>query len=160
MFYLASRIGYSTMVITAIDALLQKDSSTWWQQRDKASMIRKACEALREKDDQPWSAVNAFRFTNRFFEGHRAGRLLGFHTGEFSMPGNHATPFQGHLLRAAKRESTFAPSYHFITDLSTDEAWTNLPGGPRESRFSKYYKTDIVRWSRGEYKLLTPSPAE
>jgi len=160
MFYLASRIGYSTMVITAIDALLQKDSSTWWQQRDKASMIRKACEALREKDDQPWSAVNAFRFTNRFFEGHRAGRLLGFHTGEFSIPGNFATPFQGHLLRAAKRESTFAPSYHFITDLSTDEAWTNLPGGPRESRFSKYYKIDITRWSRGEYKLLTPSPAE
>ena len=104
--------------------------------------------------------MNAFRFTNRFFEGRRAGRFFGFHTGEFAMPGNHATPFQGHLLRAAKRESTFAPSYHFVTDMSTDEAWTNLPGGPRESRFSKYYKTDIARWSRGEYKLLSPTDAE
>ena len=160
MFYLASRIGYSTTVITAIDALLQKDSSTWWARRDKATMIRKAAESLREKDDRPWSEVNAFRFTNRFFEGDRAGRLLGFHTGEFSMPGNHATPFQGHLLRAAKRESTFAPSYHFVTDMSTDEAWTNLPGGPRESRFSKYYKIDITRWSRGEYKLLSPNATE
>ena len=160
MFYLASRIGYSTTVITAIDALLQKDTSTWWDRRDKATMIRKAAESLREKDDRPWSEVNAFRFTNRFFEGDRAGRLLGFHTGEFSMPGNHATPFQGHLLRAAKRESTFAPSYHFVTDMSTDEAWTNLPGGPRESRFSKYYKIDIARWSRGEYKLLSPNTTE
>ena len=52
------------------------------------------------------------------------------------MPGCHATPFQGHLLRAATRETTFAPSYHFVTDLGTDEAWTNLPGGPSESRFS------------------------
>ena len=160
MFYLASRMGYSTMVLTAIDTLLHKETSTWWQQRDKATLIRRAYEALSEKDDQPWSKVNAFRFTNRFFEGHKAGRLLGFHTGELPMPGNHATPFQGHLLRAAKRESTFAPSYHFVTDLSQDEGWTNLPGGPRESRFSKYYKSDIDRWIRGEYKLLTPSPTE
>ena len=160
MFYLASRIGYSTMVITAIDALLHKTSSTWWHSRDKGSMIRAACESIRDKDDRPWSDINAFRFTNRFFEGHRAGRLFGFHSGEFAMPGNHATPFQGHLLRAAKRESTFAPSYHIITDMSTDEAWTNLPGGPCESRFSKYYKTDIARWSRGEYKLLSPTAAE
>ena len=160
MFYLASRIGYSTMVITAIDALLQKESSTWWHSRDKGSMIRRAYESIRDKDDRPWSDVNTFRFTNRFFEGQKAGRLLGFHTGEFAMPGNHATPFQGHLLRAAKRESTFAPSYHFVTDMSTNEAWTNLPGGPRESRFSKYYKTDIARWTRGEYKLLSPILAE
>ena len=153
-------MGYSTMVLTAIDALLHQEISTWWQQRDKATMIRKAGEALDKKDDQPWSKTNSFRFTNRFFEGHKVGRLLGFHTGEIAMPGNHATPFQGHLLRAAKRESTFAPSYHFVTDLGEDLAWTNLPGGPRESRFSKYYKTDIVRWSRGEYKLLAPTMPE
>ena len=44
--------------------------------------------------------------------------------------------------------------------MSTDEAWTNLPGGPRESRFSKYYKIDIARWIRGEYKLLSPNATE
>jgi penicillin amidase len=71
-----------------------------------------------------------------------------------AMPGNHATPFQGHLFRSAKRESTFAPSYHFVTDLGTDEAWTNLPGGPSEKRFSKYYKIEIPRWSEGTYKFL------
>ena len=83
------------------------------------------------------------------------GRVLGFHTGQMPMPGCHATPFQGHLLITAKRETTFAPSYHFVTDLGTDEAWTNLPGGPSESRFSPFYKTDIVRWQHGTYKRLT-----
>ena len=70
------------------------------------------------------------------------------------MPGCQATPFQGHLLATATRESSFAPSYHFVTDLGTDLAWTNLPGGASESRFSKWYHTDIERWLTGEYRAL------
>ncbi len=155
--YLCSRQGFSTMVITAIDRLLHKETSSWWRDRDKGKMIRRAAEQLDGEKDQPWSDVNAFRFTNRFFGTQSAGRLLGFHTGEIPMQGNFATPFQGHLLRTATRESTFAPSYHFVTDMSRDEAWTNLPGGPSESRFSKYYKTDIERWRKGEYKRLAPA---
>ena len=70
------------------------------------------------------------------------------------MPGCHATPFQGHVLQTARRESTFAPSYHFTTDMGTDEAWTNLPGGPSERRLSRYYNIDVPRWLAGEYKRL------
>jgi acyl-homoserine lactone acylase PvdQ len=40
--------------------------------------------------------------------------------------------------------------------LGADEAWTNLPGGPSESRFSPFYKNDIIRWQSGKYKRLTP----
>jgi penicillin amidase len=43
-----------------------------------------------------------------------------------------------------------------VTDLGTDEAWTNLPGGPSENRFSKWYATDIARWLNAEYKKITP----
>ena len=157
MFYLGSRIGYSTMVLTAIDRLLKKDRSAWWRNRDKGELIRRAYERLKTPQEKRWSEVNAFRFTNRFFDGHRAGRLLGFRLAEMALPGNHATPFQGHLFRSAKRESTFAPSYHFVTDLGSDEAWTNLPGGPSESRFSRYYKIDIPRWAEGKYKRLCVS---
>ncbi|NIP84617.1 MAG: hypothetical protein GTO03_03310 [Planctomycetales bacterium] len=160
MLYLCSRQGFSTMVITAIDRLLLKETSSWWRDRDKGEMIHRAAQRLEQDQDQPWSELNAFRFTNRFLGNQRAGRLLGFHTGELPMPGNFATPFQGHLLRTATRESTFAPSYHFVTDMSRDEAWTNLPGGPSESRFSKYYKTDIPRWRKGEYKRLWAQDAE
>ena len=160
MLYLCTRVGYSTMVLTSIDRLLQKAKSLWWEVRDKGDLIRRAAERLAEEKDEPWSLTNRFHFANRFFEGHRVGRVLGFHTAEMPMPGCHATPFQGHLLTTATRETTFAPSYHFVADLGTDEAWTNLPGGPSESRFSKFYKNDIALWAAGEYKRLTPEAVE
>ncbi|HWB11494.1 MAG TPA: penicillin acylase family protein [Pirellulales bacterium] len=154
MLYLCSRAGFSMMVITCIDRLLKKDESLWWQGRDKGELIRVAAARLAGEVDQPWSKTNAFKFTNRYFETQFVGRALGMHTQEMPMLGNHATPFQGHLLRAARRETTFAPSYHFVTDLGLDEAWTNLPGGPTESWFSRWYRSDIPRWLAGEYKRL------
>jgi penicillin G amidase len=156
--YLCSRAGFSMMVVTCIDRLLKRDESLWWQGRDKGQLVRAAAEKLAAETDQPWSITNAFKFTNRFFEGQFVGRALGIQTNELPMRGCHATPFQGHLLRAAKRETTFAPSYHFVTDLGTDEAWTNLPGGPKESWFSRWYKSDITRWLTGSYKRLSPGP--
>jgi hypothetical protein len=30
-----------------------------------------------------------------------------------------------------------------------------LPGGPSESRFSRFYKSDLALWFEGEYKRLT-----
>jgi len=154
MLYLSSRVGFSTMVLTCIDRLLKQDESLWWQGRDKGELIRRAAAKLSGEPDQPWAVTNAFNFTNRFFEGQFVGRALGFSTGEIPMPGCYATPFQGHLLRVARRETTFAPSYHFTTDLGSDEPWTNLPGGPSESRFSRWYKSDIPRWCDGKYKRL------
>lgn len=158
MIYLATRIGYSAMVLTAIDRVLPKVTSSWWRQRNKGDMIRRAADRALAEKPRRWSDVNSFHFTNRFFGGSQGptttGRLLGFHSSRTPMPGCHATPFQGHLKVTATRESTFAPSYHFVADLSTDEAWTNLPGGPSENRFSKWYRTDIVRWTSGEYKPL------
>ncbi len=154
MLYLCSRVGFSTMVLTAIDRLLLEKDSLWWKGRDKAELIRRAAERLAGEKEVPWSAINGFHFTNRYVESRFVGRAFGFHTREMALPGCHATVFQGHLLRAARREASFAPSYHFVTDMGTDEAWTNLPGGPSESRVSGYYKVDIPRWRSGKYKRL------
>ncbi len=118
-------------------------------------MIRAAAHRLETEIDQPWGEVNAFHFANRFFPDRRIARVLGFHTREMPLAGCYATPFQGHLLTTARRETSFAPSYHFVTDLGTDEIWTNLPGGPSESRFSPYYKRDVLRWQTGTYKRLS-----
>ena len=156
MFYLCTRMGYSSMILSAIDNLLCEDKSLWWIQRDKGEMIRIAAERAAEEPVKTWGEVNSFHFANRYFEKSRIGRLLGFNTDSMPMPGCQATPFQGHLMATATRESSFAPSYHFVTDMGTDQAWTNLPGGASESRFSKWYRTDIRRWSQGEYRLLIP----
>ncbi len=157
MLYLSSRAGFSLMLLTAADRLLAKEHSVWWHGRTKAEIIGRAYEMLREHVEQPWSEVNGFHFADRFFGNHRVGRMLGFKSSRQAMPGCHATPFQGHVMQTATRETTFAPSYHFVTDLGTDEAWTNLPGGPSENRFSRYYKSDVRRWQSGEYKKLTPT---
>lgn len=154
MVYLCSRAGFSAMVLAAADRLLEKDESWWWHGRDKGELIRRAAEAVDLEPVTFWAEVNSFHFANRFFGSHRVGRLLGYNTRRHAMPGNHATPFQGHVIQTARRESTFAPSYHFVTDLGTNEAWTNLPGGPSESRFSKYYRSDIPLWLGAEYKRL------
>lgn len=156
MFFLCTRMGYSSMVLTAIDDLLCRRDSLWWQDRDKGELIRIAAERAAEEPRVAWGEANSFHFANRFFENSRVGRLLGFHSERKAMPGCQATPFQGHLLATATRESSFAPSYHFVTDMGTQAAWTNLPGGPSESRFSRWYRSDIDRWLTGTYKQLLP----
>jgi penicillin amidase len=154
--YVCTRVGYSMMIMRAADRVLQRDDALCWHGRDKGELIRRAAERAEQEPDEPWSEFNSFHFTDRFFGSHTAGRILGFNSRRYPMPGNHATPFQGHVLKTARREQTFAPSYHFVTDMGADEAWTNLPGGPSESRFSRLYKIDIARWFAGEYKRLTP----
>jgi penicillin amidase len=154
MVFLCSRAGYSSMVLTAADRLWQKNESWWWHGRHKGDLIRSAAERVNVNSATRWAEINNFRFTNRFFSGRRVGRLFGYNSRPIPMPGCHATPFQGHVVQTATRTSTFAPSYHFVTDLGTDEAWTNLPGGPSENRFSKYYRSDLPLWLTGEYKRL------
>ncbi len=157
MVYLCSRGGFSSMILTAADRLLAKDDSWWWHGRDKAHFVRQAASRVEWNDPATtWSEVNFFHFSNRFFGGHRVGRLLGYDSRQHAMRGCHATPFQGHVFHTATRESTFAPSYHFVTDLGVDQAWTNLPGGPSESRFSKFYRSDVPLWLDAEYKSLQP----
>jgi len=156
MFFLCTRMGYSSMVLTAIDDLLCREKTLWWREREKGDLIRRAAERVQDEAARPWGEMNSFHFANRFFEKSHIGRLLGFHSDVMPLPGCQATPFQGHLLTTATRESTFAPSYHFVTDLGTDEAWTNLPGGASESRFSKWYRNDIIRWATGELRRLVP----
>ena len=152
--YLCSRAGFSSMVLTAADRLLHRDESWWWHGRDKGAIIRRAAQRITDLEPPKWSDMNFFHFDNRFFGSRHVGRLLGFRSKRHPMPGNHATPFQGHVYLTATRETTFAPSYHFVTDMGSHEAWTNLPGGPSESRFSKYYRTDVPRWLQGKYKPL------
>jgi penicillin amidase len=81
-------------------------------------------------------------------------RFLGFDRGPIVLEGCRATVVQGAIYRSGGRETTFAPSYRFIADLSQKTAHTALAGGPSDRRFSPYYTSDLSRWRRGEYKVL------
>lgn len=156
MLYLCTRVGFSQMVLTAADRTLRKVTSGWWRGRDKTALFRRAAARAAAEPHSTWRDVNAFQFTNRFFGGGVTGQLLGIDSGLVAMPGCHATPFQGHMLATATRTATFAPSYHFVADLGEPGAWTNLPGGPSESVFSRWYQNDLDLWLTGAYKHLTP----
>lgn len=152
--YICTRAGYSTMVLSAIDRQLKHKHSAWWRRCDPGAVIRRAVERLDASYDVPWSDRNSFQFVNRFFGSGRVGRM--FESKRLPMPGCHATPFQGHVLKTATHEQTFAPSYHFVTEMGENIAWTNLPGGPSESPFSRFYRSDVQRWLDGDYKALDP----
>ena len=155
MLYLSSRAGYSTMVLTVIDRLLEKRAiRCGGSGRDKADLIRRAAGTACRRDRTSLGANERVSFREPLLSRPARRPRVGISQRRMAMPGCHATPFQGHLLTTAKRETSFAPSYHFVTDLGTDEAWTNLPGGPSESRFSPFYKNDLPRWQSGEYKRL------
>ena len=80
MFYLCTRMGYSTMVLTAVDRTLRKVTSAWWRGRDKGELVRRAARRAEKEPVQKWSEFNSFHFTNRFFgaDKGRARQFLGF----------------------------------------------------------------------------------
>jgi penicillin amidase len=90
---------------------------------------------------------------NIFFDG-RLPKWLGFDFGPIQVQGNRATIVQGGIFTAHNRQTTFTPSWRFITDLGEDSALTVLAGGPSGRRFSRWYTTDVKRWLSGAYKVL------
>src|SRR5262249_24803626 len=61
--------------------------------------------------------------------------------GPFFLPGSIATIRQGNHVAG----QTIVPAYRFITDLSTDEAYTSVPS-----------EDDLQNWLYGNYKRLFP----
>ncbi len=139
------------------DRILLSDDGFWWGDEGREDRLRRIfADLLTEVDPfhvMPWGRRRRVVMNNIFFDG-RLPRFLGFDHGPIEMPGNRATVVQGGLFTAHGRTTTFAPSWRFITDMGTGIVHTALAGGPSGSRFSKWYKTDVERWLRGEYKTI------
>ena len=143
---------YVTMVGYFDDVLAQADS-LWLPADERAERIGAGVNRGLARPERPWGAENQVLFRNLMLGG-RLPRLLGFDHGPKPLPGNHATVHQGTLLNLGSHRSSFAPAYHFVTDMAGAAAWSNLPGGPSESRFSDWYVNDLWRWLSGEYKSI------
>jgi penicillin amidase len=141
------------------DNVLLGSDSTWFGDEGRDALFSRVLhEVLDEVDPAaiiPWGRRHQMMMTNIFFDGALPG-LLGFDHGPVELPGNRSTVVQGGIFTSHDRQTTFTPSWRFVTDLSEDRAQTALAGGPSGRRFSRWYKTDIGRWLRGEYKELSP----
>ncbi len=143
---------YASMVGYFDDVLAQADS-LWLPASERAERLGAGIKRGFDRPETSWGVKNQVLFRNLMLGG-RLPRLLGFDRGPKPLPGNHATVHQGTLLNLGGHRSSFAPAYHFVTDMAGAAAWTNLPGGPSESRFSDWYVSDLWRWLRGEYKRI------
>ena len=131
----------------------------WFGEEGREALIRRVlAEILTEVDlasISPWGLQQRIVMHNIFFDGSLPS-FLGFDYGPVELPGNRATVVQGGVFSSHDRQTTFTPSWRFLTDLGADLARTALAGGPSGRRFSRWYVTDVPRWLRGEYKTLTP----
>jgi penicillin amidase len=141
------------------DDVLLGDDPTWFGEEGRNELYTRVLEEVLTEVSlesiSPWGRRQQIMMKNVFFDG-RLPRWVGFDHGPIELPGNRATIVQGGMFKAHNRQTTFTPSWRFITDMGEDRALTALAGGPSGRRFSKWYKTDINRWLNGDYKVLEP----
>ncbi len=140
------------------DRVLLAEQSAWFSGLPREEIYRKAAAAALAVRPGPWGETRKVMLSHILFGG-KLPSWLGFDRGPITIPGSRATVHQGQIYRSGGRITTFCPSYRFVTDLSRDEARTNLAGGPSDRRFSRWYCSDLQNWIRSRYKTLRPEGA-
>jgi len=139
------------------DRVLLSETSAWFGEEGRDALYRRVLETALEVVPRPWGEHASFVMKHLLFGG-KLPRWLGFDRGPVSVGGGRATIAQCQLYRNAGRETSFLPSYRFVTDMAQPHCFTNLPGGPTDRRFSRWYASDLHAWSEGQYKTVTPEP--
>jgi penicillin amidase len=151
--YLLSETPIPVLLYGFLDDVVCREDSHWLPAERRDEVLGKAVRAALVPPTDPWGARNGIAFQNIFFGG-RLPHFLGLDLGPHPLKGSRATAHQGSKHGRGRGYTTFAPAYHFVTDLADVVSWTNLPGGPSESRFSRWYASDIKRWLKGQYKRI------
>jgi penicillin amidase len=155
---IVAETGILTDFYHCFDQVLLEGDPVWFGGRGRSAALRevvwRVCEGHPSAEAVPtWGSRRRVMMKHLLFGG-ALPRFLGFDRGPIVLEGCRATVVQGAIYRSGGRETTFAPSYRFITDLSQTAAHTALAGGPSDRRFSPYYASDLSRWRRYQYKLL------
>ncbi len=110
------------------DAIFSEDP-IWFPEGRDAVISNVLAEVLTEVDltaIAPWGRCQEIEMKNIFFDGSLPS-FFGFDHGPINLPGNRATVVQGGIFASHGRQTTFTPSWSFITDLGEDEAEPPLP---------------------------------
>jgi penicillin amidase len=156
MNYLVNETGILIDFYNSFDGVLLNENSVWFRDKSRDECIKKVIkEVLVKTIPVSWGSVNKVLFKNIFFDG-KLPKFLGFDKGFYPLQGSRATIHQGQIYKSAGRESSFAPSVRIIADMSNDNLFTNIAGGPSDRRFSKWYVSDLKNWQSKKYKKITP----
>jgi penicillin amidase len=121
--------------------------------RSREQVYRAALERIRDLKPKPWGECNRFVLRHLLFGG-KLPRFLGFDYGPISIRGGRATVHQGQIYRSAGRDTSFVPSYRFVTDFSERVLYSNMLGGADDRRFGRFYRSEVENWLNGVYKKL------
>jgi penicillin amidase len=137
------------------DQVLLKETSAWFADQSREQIYQMAIDRGLSKPAIPYGQTRKIYILNLFFGG-KLPKIFGFDYGPYEHIGSRATIPQSQIFRAMGQSATFAASYRMIADLDNDELLNNLPGGPSDRRFSKYYKTGLTEWMSARYHVYKP----
>jgi len=135
------------------DRILQAKKSAWFGLKSRDEIYKAAWDLVRGKTFLPWGRTNTFVLKHLLFGG-KFPRFMGFDHGPISIRGGRATVHQGQIYRSAGRDTSFVPTFRFVTDFSTRTLHSNMLGGPSDRRFGKFYRNEVENWLNGKYKQL------
>jgi penicillin amidase len=143
----------------AFDRVLLAESSGWFGGASRESVYRAALERALDRPARPWGAQRQVTLRHLMLGGRLPG-WAGFDRGPLVLRGGRATVHQGQIFLLDGRQTTWAPSYRFVTDLGEPAAWTTLAGGASDRRFSRWYANELDDWLAGRFKRLAPTPRD
>jgi penicillin G amidase len=134
------------------------ENSIMWFDGNRSDVLKaiilEFLENLNPTKIKKWGDKNQVKMKNIFFDGKLPG-FLGFDYGPIPVEGNRATIVQGAVFTVDGRQSTFCPSWRFITEMNHDFSYTALAGGVSDRRYSNLYLSDVDNWLNYKYKNLT-----
>jgi penicillin amidase len=151
--FLEKHTGIYNDFYVNFDKILLAEDSLWFGGRKREEIYLKAAEKALKEQPKKWGDTRKLILKNILFNG-KLPLFLGFDRGPVTITGSLATPHQGQIFESAGRQTSFAPSFRMVTDLSRDEIHTNMAGGPSDRRFSKWYCSDLSNWMAGIYKKI------
>jgi penicillin amidase len=140
------------------DRVLLSEQSIWFGPRSRTEVFRAALGRALPVSPEAYGRRRKLHLRHLLFGGKMA-RFLGLEP-VLELPGSRATVHQGQIYRTAGRETSFAPSFRFMTDLGTDHAYTTLAGGASDRPFSRWYTKGLVDWLQCRFKTLSGQPQD
>lgn len=135
------------------DRVLMAKKSAWFGGRSREEIYRIALDRIATQSFRPWGEVNTFVLRHLLFGG-KFPKFLGFDYGPIAVRGGRATVHQGQIYRSAGRDTSFVPTFRFVTDFSEQALFSNLLGGASDRRFGGSYHSEVQNWLNGVYKRL------
>lgn len=132
------------------DQILLKKESKWFGNQTQEQIFEKAIKIAFSQPLKTWGEVNQIQLNNIIF-GDKLPKFLGFDKGPFGLKGGRATIHQGQVYRSAGRNTSFAPSYRIITDMSSSKVFSNNIPGVSDRRWNKFYFNLYKDWEQGNY---------